>query len=372
MTVASMKNPVVAFPGQGAGAVHDAGRGALWIGDPHLSVRAPLRRLDAAWPDTVLNKLRFAVAVANRLGLQAMCPGDLFDAPDEDDMVLLYRTIEVLRDLERPMLVIPGNHDKREKALTAADPLALLGIAGVVRLVSEPSIHGRLDFTSADGRKRRVLLGCTAYGYEVPRSLVQAAGLAHGVTPEQALAELGADEAWWITHADYAFENAYPGAAELHAIPGVARVFNGHMHKPQKPVRCGGTAWYCPGNIVRMSIDTAFHVPRAWIIDPFTTATVEATGGRVPALEAVDLPHLAGSEAFSFEGKHAEPAPALVTQAGESAFANTLLAVREAARGEARQWLDEVSEVIDNMDPDPQVRAIVARLARDAWKASAP
>lgn len=362
-----LPNPTVSFPGAGAGVVHDAGQGLLWVGDPHLSVKAPVRRRDEAWAETVLGKLRFAVAQANARNLQAICPGDLFDAPDEDDMVLLYRTIEILRGLRRRMLVVPGNHDKGELALTAADPLAVLGIAGVVTLVSDPSLHGVLEFTHPDGRRRRILMGCTAYGYKEPASLAEALGLPDGTDSATALAGAGVEEAWWITHADYAFESAYPGAAPLHEIPGIARVFNGHMHKPQKPARRGETAWFCPGNIVRMSIDTAFLAPRVWIIDPFSTETVEADGGCVPALSPIDIPHVSGSDAFSFEGHHAEAAQT-VEVPFDSSFAHTLLSMREAGRGDAPRWLDEVESVVETLNPNPQVRAIVARLARDAWK----
>src|SRR5690606_4518046 len=100
------------------------------------------------------------------------------------------------------------------------------------------------------------------------------------------------DTALWLTHEDLAFEGSYPGALPIQPIPGVDMVVNGHMHATKTPVLAEGTAYYNPGNITRMSIDLAEHVPSVWEWSPFDNDGMpSATGQRVPALVQHPLAH---------------------------------------------------------------------------------
>ncbi len=53
--------------------------GFLFIGDPHLDIKKPGRRLDENFAETVLGKIDFCINYANDHDLVPVFLGDLFD-----------------------------------------------------------------------------------------------------------------------------------------------------------------------------------------------------------------------------------------------------------------------------------------------------
>jgi hypothetical protein len=350
-------------------------RGLLFIGDPHLASYNPGRRRDASYRDTVLGKLAQAADYANARDLQAICPGDLLDDHEDRDQIMQVRLARVLQRFQRPLVCTVGNHDKSGRDLTEKDVLTLMGVTRTLDLMETSGFWGRTVLTAEDGRTHRLVLGFTPYGYAAPTSLAALLGLPPETTAAEAKAQAQADTVVWITHADYAFENTYPGAAPLVEIPGVDLVINGHMHGVKKPVQMGETVWYCPGNITRMSVDQADHVPQVWAWSPFDEGKVAASNGvRVPRLEGLELRHTPGAETFSFEGRLAAVSlldPVIVpTQVPTSAFVTQLKTVQDDARtDDGHRMREELTQVTaDLATPDP-ARAILERLANDAWHA---
>lgn len=353
-------------------------RGLLFMGDPHLASYTPGRRLDS-YLDTVLGKLRQCAQVSKERGLLPVCPGDLVDEHDDTDPVMHYRTTETLQAFDPPMVTTVGNHDigKKDIQLTEKAFMALLGLTGTIDLVQRPGFWGRLTLTSEDGRTHRLVLGFTPYGFALPTSLVDAMGLPEGTSVEDARRQAQADSVVWITHGDFAFEGAYPGAAPLVELPGVDMVINGHMHGTKKPVLLGQTVWYNPGNIVRLSVDMADEVPSAWAWSPFDEERDAAVSGvRVPRLEQIVLKHTPGAQTFSFEGKHAPMA--LLTEDGTPmgdalaplAFTEGMKGVKADLRtGDGSQMREDLAEVMVSLNtPDP-ARRILDELAARAARA---
>ena len=275
-------------------------RGILWIGDPHVWSFKPGRRRDASFRDTVLNKIAQAVRISNERDLWPVFLGDLFHVPDDNDISTLIRLIRVLNAFERKPVTIDGNHDKDELTLSEKNPLQLLVESDQIELISSSAPWARLNLQAPDGREHLVVVGGTPYGRPIPQSFAEAFG-----------AERSSDigTALWVTHEDLAFEGAYPGALPLEPIPGVDIVVNGHMHATKLPVDRDGTVYYNPGNITRMSIDLAEHVPAVWEWSPFVTDSMaSASGTRVPLFQRHALEHAPAGEAFDFEGRHARSA----------------------------------------------------------------
>lgn len=350
-------------------------RGILFIGDPHVSTRGPKRRLEQDWLGLTLDKLAQAVAIANERQLQPVCPGDLVDDPRDLNQILQVRLIRTLREFERRMATTVGNHDKKNTQLADDEVLTLLGAAGVVDLMAVSGFWGRTTLTSEEGETHRLLIGMTPYGFQVPTSLAQAMGLPEDTDPADARAQAQADTVLWITHADYAFEGAYPGAAELVEIPGIDMVINGHMHGVKKPVVKGQTVWYCPGNIVRWSVDQADHVPAVWAWSPFDTETMPSISGvRVPRLECIALRHTPGAQAFDFEGRHSEAstldddAIAPLLPRAPSRFVSEL-SLQPQIRNDAdrgSQLQEELQQIFTDLAVPAAAKTVIERLAEDA------
>lgn len=350
-------------------------RGLLFVGDPHISTRGPRRRLETDWMGLTLDKLAQAVAIANQRALQLVCPGDLVDDPRDLNQVLQVRLIRVLNGLDQRMVTTVGNHDKKGTQLADDEVLTLLGEARVVDLIATSSIWGRITMVAEDGRTHRVVIGMTPYGFSAPTSLAQMLGMPETTEAQEAKAAAGADTVVWITHADYAFEGAYPGAADLVAIPGIDMVINGHMHGVKKPVLVGNTVWYCPGNIVRWSVDQADHVPAVWAWDPFDEDRMAAVSGvRVPRLEAIPLRHTPGAQAFDFEGRHSkeslldEDALSAIVTPESSRFVdglkNTQMDLRnEGQTGHVQQ---ELAAIFNDLKVPNAAQAILERQVSEA------
>lgn len=351
-------------------------RGILFIGDPHLASYAPGRRLDA-YLDTSLGKLERCAQLAKERQLLPLCPGDLVDDHEDHDPVMYYRATRTLYGFNPPMVTTVGNHDKSERQLTEKSFLSLLGLTGAVDLVAQPGFWGRVLLTGVEGQTHRLVVGFTPYGFPLPTSLADALGLDATASVAEARAVAQADTVMWVTHGDFAFEGAYPGAAPLVEIPGIDLILNGHMHGLKKPVKRGTTVWYNLGNIVRMSVDMADEVPSAWAWSPFETGTMPAvTGERVPSMEQLVLPHAPGASTFSFEGKHA--APTLLLDDRDNAaleppslqFTEGMKQVRDDLRtGDGSRMREDMTAVMTDLNTPERARRIVEDLAQRAARA---
>lgn len=334
-------------------------RGLLFIGDPHLWSQKPGRRRDASFRETVLGKLRYAAELSNRLGLWPVFLGDLFHAPKDNDTAMLVDLVQVLQSFQRRPVTLEGNHDKNEVTLSDRNPLTLLEVAGQIEVIQRAGPWAILPLTAEDGRVHPVAIGGTPYGQPLPASFEQAFGFARP-------AEVGT--ALWLTHEDLAFEGAYPGALPLQAIGGVEMVVNGHMHGTKLPRQVEGTTYYNPGNITRLSVDMAEHVPAVWEWSPFDAETMaSATGVRVRRLIRHDLPHVGAAEIFDFEGRHTRGATQLVSTPAGSAF------VALFQQEHAQERTDDASyarasmmHVLDEHEASPDVRGIACRLLEQA------
>lgn len=299
--------------------------GLLFIGDPHVFSGTPGRRLDACFYATVCNKLRQAAEIARQRNLYPIILGDLLHKQDDEDASMLILLARALRAFPVPPLTIVGNHDKRGEDLTEANPLLLLGETSQLLLLDTPGFQGKLRLNGPNSTIITVGIGGTPYGAMLPSDLVRAMGVKEH---DDVAKGLGVDKVIWLTHEDLAFEGAYPGATPLFEMTGVDMVVNGHMHGTKKPVKKGSTSWYNPGNITRLALDMADHVPRVWEWSPSTdNGMPSSTGETVPALHPHVLVHQAAKEVFDYTGTHAAAALRVVGAEGQptSQFVNELL-----------------------------------------------
>lgn len=220
--------------------------GLLFIGDPHVSSRRPSRRTDRNFGDTVLNKIAAALEIANERHLIPVFLGDFFDRPVEEDEGLKTRLLRILKTCWCQPISVLGNHDIAHADLGDGDSVAYLAESGAIRLLDE---NGPAGIYELGGRK--IAIGSTPHGKSIPHDV-------SGMFNEEHEGVI------WLTHHDIAFESSYPGSLAPHEIQGCKLVINGHMHLTKKMVQAGSTAWINPGNITRMAIDAADHVPRVW------------------------------------------------------------------------------------------------------------
>ena len=96
-----------------------ATQGILFIGDPHLWSFKPGRRRDASFRDTVLGKIAQAAEISNRLNLWPIFLGDLFHAPDDNDVSTLVGLVRVLGTFDRKPVTLEGNHGAKLKIIAA-------------------------------------------------------------------------------------------------------------------------------------------------------------------------------------------------------------------------------------------------------------
>jgi predicted phosphodiesterase len=205
--------------------------GLLFIGDPHLSARAPGFRKDD-YPRATLAKLCWSLEYARSNHLLPVLLGDLFHYPRDNANWLL---VELMHAIDAPLLAISGNHDCSENALCADDTLSVLSAAGKIHLLNQ---HGPFI---CHVNQIPIAIGGTAWGEALPKELDRSA--------------IGSPaHVFWVTHHDLRFpgyeESARAGCRE---IPGVDLVVNGHIHRALGDVQAGSTLWCNPGNISRVS-----------------------------------------------------------------------------------------------------------------------
>lgn len=116
--------------------------GVLFIGDPHARSKTPGRRRDIDFIDTIIGKMEQIVSIANEHHLQPICEGDLFDNALEHNIELINRLIYVLKQFDKVMWCIYGNHDIDEITPKQHNAIKLLETAGVLKLLQYNGIFG--------------------------------------------------------------------------------------------------------------------------------------------------------------------------------------------------------------------------------------
>ena len=335
--------------------------GLIFIGDPHLWSFKPGRRRDASFRDTVLGKIAQAAEISNRLNLWPILLGDLFHAPDDNDVSTLVGLVRVLGLFDRKPVTLEGNHDKDELKLSERNPLTLLRETGQIDVMEVSGPWATLVLESTDGKEHHVQIGGTPYGSPLPLSY-------ESIFSQPRPAHIGT--VVWITHEDLAFEGSYPGALPLEAMPGIDLVVNGHMHATKLPVHRDDTVFYNPGNITRMSIDQAEHVPSVWEWTPFSNQTMpSSTGTKVPKLVQHVLKHVSAADIFDFEGRHSKnvSVPTQAPESGGSRFVEIMKQDRMTGRTDDGEFTREsLLAVLEELEATEEVRNISQRICDTA------
>ncbi|MGM0452902.1 MAG: metallophosphoesterase [Thermodesulfobacteriota bacterium] len=252
-------------------ATKHAYKGLLAIGDPHLEGRVPGFRKDD-YPQVVIEKLRWALDYAAEAALLPMVLGDLFHLPRNNPNWLL---VEIMHLFDREMLLIYGNHDVHENAITPDDSFSVIAAAGKGIFLDNETL------VSTDVNNCSVIIGGTPWGRPLPGQITEA--LPDGLHPGLSL---------WLAHHDI----KVPGYEEKgwlrpRSISGVDLVINGHIHRCLEPVRKGATTWLTPGNIARRarSDATRDHTPSVLQID---------VDGRGWEYDFIAVPHRPYDEVF--------------------------------------------------------------------------
>lgn len=114
----------------------------LFLTDTHLRGAAPRNRTDD-FVATLMAKLREVVQLANELSVTAVLHGgDVFDLP-VPGLAATGEFATVLRDLEAPLYIVPGNHDLhgQNPATLMRTLLGFLGRWGVVRILDRTPVY---------------------------------------------------------------------------------------------------------------------------------------------------------------------------------------------------------------------------------------
>ena len=122
--------------------VWSVANGVLFIGDPHARSKTPGRRRDIDFIDTIIGKMEQIVSIANEHHLQPICEGDLFDNALEHNIELINHLIHVLKQFDKVMWCIYGNHDIDEITPKQHNAIKLLETAGVLKLLQYNGIFG--------------------------------------------------------------------------------------------------------------------------------------------------------------------------------------------------------------------------------------
>lgn len=314
--------------------------GLAFIGDPHVCSLKPGyrfgRRTDKDYPETILGKLKFVIDHCNENRLVPVFLGDMYDNSVEPDEAIKTRLLRLLNTSWTKPICNVGNHDIKNQVLTDGDSLMYLVEANAIKVAAH---SGVLDGFSIGGKT--VAVGATPYGQDIPTD-------ARHYFPQ-------ADTIIWLTHHDLAFEGAYPGSQDLHAIKGCKLAINGHMHIAKNLRPIGGTTWFNPGNIVRQAVDAIEHEPA------FTVLTDE---GR---LKKVRIPH--EKAVFDLTGKLIDSIspgemPREVTEdaSRDSAFVNLLQVDSSMEMGITQQGsilMEDIQAKFKRDNTDNFVKSIV-------------
>jgi len=238
--------------------------GILFIGDPHVGSKKPGRRTDKSFTLASIDKVEQSLAIAREKNQLPVFLGDLLNRKDEDSMTLMALLLASLmksRDAICPL----GNHDKSEvealadyepedisgdKDTIVLDPIQVIIKAEPITLINEPTAMV-VNVKNHEGSVDKVGLYFVPYGYDIPKT----------IKPE--FKESKPDHVIMITHHDLSFDPIF-AHIEMKEIKGCDMVVNGHLHKTFPHQDFGGTRWFNPGNIMRMSLTERSHVPSVW------------------------------------------------------------------------------------------------------------
>lgn len=382
-------------------------KGFLFIGDPHIYSKTPGRRKDISFFETVLDKIKQAAIIANENNLVPIFTGDLFHDDEEENNVITNKMLNLLRLFNTKPITIVGNHEKTEWVLSERNLLSVLQNSGSIDIISENGFYGIFELFNEDDEKYRVALGGTPYGFPIPYDLTEFIGMdgntfridedkklfleaeerakksksrgsvalvtesakmdADETKHQEILNELECDEVVWLTHHDFAFENAYPKSIPLHPIDGVGLMVNGHIHDTKKPVKVGLTACYNPGNITRLTIDTDKHVPAVWEWCPFDNEYMpSAQGVRVPLLKQIPLVVKNAKDIFNYEGRNTQVniLQDKNSDKANSIFVEMLKQDQMTKKTDEGEFLKEsIQEAYQKINPVAEVKAIIDKLA---------
>lgn len=222
----------------------DSRAGVLWIGDPHLSKKTIGRRLESTFWEVGLDKLKQCLDIADREGLAPFILGDLMHTSTDNHLKMLNQMMKLFCRRKSPIYILGlGNHDTTNDTLSDEDAIALFLESGALIPVDEDTLVEFPDFYVTG----------LPFQYGVPSGAVLPDELPLRDKPQIL-----------VTHADLAFDSAYPGSLPLKEIKNCMMVVNGHMHGTKPSVKMGKTTWYNPGNILRLTVDMKDHVPSAW------------------------------------------------------------------------------------------------------------
>lgn len=307
------------------------GKGLFLIADPHVAANPPGQRLYTYCRD-ILDKLEACLKKAVELDMVPVFLGDLFHWPRENPNVLLVDLIDLFRAYKPFVLV--GNHDKYQARFTSDVSLAVLDVAGVLRLMNEPGEQFILETESGE-----TLIGATPDGYPIPKVYEREAGFESVV---------------WLTHHNIGFPDFEKPHYTIKEIPGIDWVINGHIHRPKDSIKKGMTTWSNPGNITRLAFSRLAleKIPRAAIWKP-----------GLDDLEKWDIPHKGFYEVFPDQEFPPESEDNAIT---ESRFLLGLerLAWKRTREGAGlKQFLDE------NLSPDEPETELIWKLYNEVTNA---
>jgi hypothetical protein len=315
--------------------------GGLFIGDPHVSSVKPGKLTDD-FLSAVLSKLSQAATLCCQKRLIPVVLGDLIHRDAENSNFLRSKLTLALKEFPCIPLEVNGNHGKHSTISVPEDIEFDLNAAGTLELMDEAE---QVREWQIDGKTVRLL--CAPYGTALPES----------VPVEQDVFNI------LVSHHDLAFQGAYPGAQVMAEIPGLDMLVNGHMHGTAPTVRLGKTAFFCPGNISRLSTDTKNHKPAVWEWQP-------AFGQELKPhyLECI-------ADCFDLAGKLVAPSgtQAAIAELVASEFAQILKAEAgdNAKTDEAAFLADDLAAVMADLETSAAVRELLHTLAAGVSQASA-
>lgn len=236
-------------------------QGLLFIGDPHLASRVPGFRKDD-YTEAILQKIEFALCLAEEQRLLPVILGDLFNVPRDNTNSLLSRLMRLFEG--HFILGITGNHDTTEKELQDDDSLCVIASAGRLHLIDQSGPWQGL----VNGIP--VYIGGTSWSDRIPNQFDDFANSALVI---------------WITHHNIGFVDSEGMWIKPREIPGIHLIVNGHIHKPMSDRICGMTTWMNPGSIAR--------VQRVDAVRDFVPSVIKLTPSVIGqwVTERIPLPH---------------------------------------------------------------------------------
>lgn len=290
------------------------GKGLFMVADPHVAANPPGQRLDTYCQD-ILDKLEACLEKSSELDLIPVFLGDLFHWPRENPNSLLVELIELFRNYKPFVLV--GNHDKYQARFTSDVSLAVLDVAGVMRLMKDSGEQFILETESGD-----TLVCASPDGTPIPAEYERSETL---------------DNVIWLTHHNIAFPDYEKPHYSIKELPGIDWVINGHMHRPKESIKKGMTTWANPGNISRLVFSrfALTKIPQASIWRP-----------GYDDLEKWDVPHKDFYEIFPDQEFPPENDENVLTESGFLRGLERLAWKRTSEGAGLKQFLDE------NLSPD--------------------